>query len=440
MLTDLAFALARRGWRVSVITSRQRYDDPTSALPAYEISSGVDVHRIWTTRFGRQNLFGRAIDYLTFYASAAWRLWRTARAGDIVITKTDPPILSILTSPIAYIRGAIHVNWLQDLFPEVVEALTADPRSRLNGGYRLLRVIRNWSLRRSRMNVAIGSRMADHLISSGVHHERVTIIGNWADGELVKPQMRMENSLRHDWGLRNKFVIGYSGNLGRAHTFDTMIDTISRLEVNDVKAEQWLALSFSAGSEMIAPIHTGAGNDILWLFIGGGALRTKLEAEIRSRQLRSVQFRPYQPRERLSESLSVPDVHLVVLRPELEGLIVPSKYYGIAAAGRPTIFVGDPQGEIAQILSANQSGWTISPGDGAGLANLIKTLATDPKLVQETGRRARIAFENNFDFPFAVDAWEEVFKQVQKGHPKLFAKRIECRHAVKQHPSVRKTS
>ena len=119
MLTDLAFGLARRGWRVRVVTSRQRYDDPGARLPPREILDGVVVDRIPTTRFGRTSLFGRAIDYLTFYLSAAWTLLRVIREGDVVVAKTDPPLLSILTTPIVRLRRAIAVNWLQDLFPEV---------------------------------------------------------------------------------------------------------------------------------------------------------------------------------------------------------------------------------------------------------------------------------------------------------------------------------
>src|SRR5262249_19576396 len=82
MLSDLAFALAERGQAVCVITSRQRYDAPTERLPAREMVKGVWVHRLWTSRFGRANLMGRAVDYATFYATAAWRLWRLARRGD----------------------------------------------------------------------------------------------------------------------------------------------------------------------------------------------------------------------------------------------------------------------------------------------------------------------------------------------------------------------
>src|SRR5262245_54501313 len=107
MLSDLAFALAERGHAVSVITSRQRYEGPDgAALPANEMIDGVSVLRVWTSLFGRIKLVGRAIDYATFYLSAAWRLWRSAGSGDLVIAKTDPPMLSVVAAPVCRLRGA----------------------------------------------------------------------------------------------------------------------------------------------------------------------------------------------------------------------------------------------------------------------------------------------------------------------------------------------
>lgn len=123
MLSDLAFGLAQDGIEVSVITSRLHYDGNDSKLALREMISGVDVRRIWTTRFGRSRLKLRAIDYLTFYISAAWTLLRMTSRGDIVVAMTDPPMLSVIAAPIVKMRGARLVNWLQDLFPEVADAL-----------------------------------------------------------------------------------------------------------------------------------------------------------------------------------------------------------------------------------------------------------------------------------------------------------------------------
>ena len=122
-------------------------------------------------------------------------------------------------------------------------------------------------------------------------------------------------------------------------------------------------------------------------------------------------FRPYQPRERLSDSLSAPDVHLISLKPDLEGLIVPSKYYGIAAAGRPAIFVGHHKGELARIIRDSGTGFVVRDGDGTGLSEAILELARNPDLAAEQGRRARQLFETKYEFAHAVTAWENLIRK-----------------------------
>ena len=139
------------------------------------------MHRVPISRFGRHSLPGRLVDYLTFYASAAWTLWRLARRGDIIVAKTDPPMLSLLAAPIARLRGAWHVNWLQDLFPEVAERLGVGGRLG-RAAFRPLSWLRDRSLRSAEMNVVVGERMARELIGLGInciansHH---TELGRW---------------------------------------------------------------------------------------------------------------------------------------------------------------------------------------------------------------------------------------------------------------------
>ena len=184
MLSDVAFGLAQRGYTVCVITSRQSYDAPGDTLRTREMINGVTVYRIWTSRFGRLKLFGRTIDYATFYLSAAWRLWRLARSGDVVIAKTDPPMLTIIAAPVCRLRGARLVGWLQDIFPETAEALRIGGRTaRL--AYAIMRKLRNKSLEAAVMCVVLGEHMAETVLRLGI--SRVRIIQNWADGTAISP-------------------------------------------------------------------------------------------------------------------------------------------------------------------------------------------------------------------------------------------------------------
>lgn len=401
MLSDLVFALAQRGHQITVITSRLSYDDPTARLPRRETVRGVDVVRLATTGFGRAGLVGRAADYVTFGLAAVWLLLWRLRRGDVVITKTDPPLLSLVTTPIARLRGARAVNWLQDVFPEVATALGM-ARGRVSGSaLAILHRLRNRALRKASLNIAIGDRMAMEVRRLGVAPDRVRVIPNWSDGRSIRPISAQHNHLRTKWGLQGKFVVGYSGNLGRAHDVATIVDAIG------ISAREAKAGPVAVPSADVIQTIVASDARVSWLFVGGGAQLQKLKAETDRHSDRDVMFQPYQPREALSESLSVPDVHLITLRPALEGLIVPSKYYGIAAAGRPTIFIGDPNGEIAHILKESDTGIVVAEGDGPALIRAVRDLASNPERCEAMGRRARGLFEAKYDFAFAVEAWED---------------------------------
>lgn len=393
MLSDLAFALAAHGKSVHVITSRQRYDAPNERLPPHELIEGVHVHRVWTTQFGRHNLLGRTLDYVTFYLAAAIKLGLLARRGDVVIAKTDPPMMSVVAGPVARLRGARLVNWLQDIFPEVATATGLGSSVASRTAFAIMKGLRDRSLRRAHVNVVVGQRMASRIAGLGIERAKIRVATNWADGTAIRPIDKGSNALRDEWGLSDAFVVGYSGNLGRAHEFETFLEAIAETEQRP----------------------SGTGLKIVWLFIGGGALYEKFRREVARRRLGSVQFQAYQPRERLAESLSAADVHLISLRPELEGLVVPSKYYGIAAAGRPTIFIGDANGEIASSLAVNGTGTTVAIGDGAGLAMAVTDLAADPARAPALGQRARALFEREFDRRIAIARWEMLLDEVAAG-------------------------
>jgi hypothetical protein len=171
---------------------------------------------------------------------------------------------------------------------------------------------------------------------------------------LVRPVAHDKNPLRDAWGLKGTFVVAYSGNLGRVHDLATVLN--------------------------------------------------------------NVLLRPYQPRDELAFSLSVADVHLVTLRPEFEGLVVPSKFYGVAAVGRPTLFVGDPGGEVARMIARHECGVSMRSGDGAALAAAIEALSHDRAGRDAMGRRARTMLETYFDRRIAMEQWFGALEALPERH------------------------
>ena len=379
ILADLAFDLAASGRPVSVIASRQTYDDPSTTLAAEETIRGVKVYRVATTRFGRASLGGRAIDYAAFYASAGRAALAVLQEGDILVAKTDPPLISLVAKAVAARRGAHLVNWLQDLYPEVAAELGLRLASGPAGHGLIL--ARDASLRRARANVVLGERMADKLIARGIAPAQIHVIANWAD-EAIQPVSPRDNPLRREWGLEDKFVVGYSGNLGRAHDYETLLSAADILRARE---------------------------DIVFLFIGGGHHSGELERRVRELGLaKAFQFRPYQPRAALAFSLSVADVHWISLKPELEGLIVPSKIYGVLAAGRPVITVSAKNGEMAALVERHHCGFAIVPGRGASMASAIRRLAGDRGLCQRLGENGRLAQDAHFSRRHAMRRWSDL--------------------------------
>ena len=375
LLSDLAFDLASRGETIHVITGCQLYGDPQAALPAEESIRGVHVHRVRTSRFGRGQLLGRLVDYLTFYVGATWQLLRMIRPGDVVVAKTDPPLMSVCAGWVATFKRGVLVNWVQDLFPEVATSMHVRGVRFLGSA---LKSLRNQSLRLGRSNVVLGEIMAKRLREEGIPSDRIAIIENWADGEVIQPIEKKDNPLIREWRVEDKFILGYSGNMGQVHEFRTMIDAAERLKAVDT---------------------------IAFVFVGDGMARPWLVSEVARRGLTNVQFHPYQAVDRLSWSLSVPDVHFVSLRPSLEGLIVPSKFYSVAAAGRPIIHIGDRHGEIASILEREQCGWSFCIGDVDALVACILRLAVSRHEAIEAGLRARQAFDERYSRSRALSSW-----------------------------------
>jgi glycosyltransferase involved in cell wall biosynthesis len=386
ILSDLAFHLAGAGRDVHVIASRQIYDEPNATLPGRDTINGVEVHRVASTRFGRTSLQGRAIDYLSFYRSARRCLGQIAQPDDVVVAKTDPPLLSVMIAPTVRARRARLVNWFQDIYPETARVLRV-PFIR-GPVAAALSALRNRSLWGSDATVVVGELMARRIEAFGVSAAQVHIIPNWCDDEKIIPILPADNPLRARWQLADKFVVGYSGNLGRAHEYETMLMAASQLR-NEPR--------------------------FVFLMIGGGKRFDDLIGAVKSRGLAdSFRFQSYQDRATLPLSLAAPDVHWLSLKPQLEGLIVPSKFYGIAAAGRPIVMIGSHEGEIARLVRQHRCGINIVPGDVATLAGTLQQWSEDPPSTAEMGVRARQMLETKFARHLALARWSQLLDRLDR--------------------------
>ena len=354
LLTDLAESLAAHGHLVSVITSRP----PNGELAPRQQHNGVTIHRVRGTRSGEAGVLGKAIDFATFFCGATWRLWREAHRRDVIVSLTDPPLIGIAAWLVARWRGAKIVHWVQDIYPEVAIELAGQR------WLRIARPLRNRSWRDADACVTLGADMAAAISAAGVSAARAHIIPNWAPAGLAPTDPRETRALRAAWGLEGKFIVAYSGNLGRVHDLGPVLDVADALRDTP---------------------------SIVFAFIGGGAQRDMLQATVTRRGLTNVRFLPPQPRAQLAAVLSAADVHLVTLRPGCERVVFPSKLYGIAAVERPLVFIGPTDSEIAGIITARGLGRVASRDEATRTAAFLRALATGETTTGPSEQRREFA-------------------------------------------------
>ncbi|MGB8411575.1 MAG: glycosyltransferase family 4 protein [Candidatus Binatus sp.] len=361
-LTELCDDLSR-GHEVTVVAgpSRQR-GFAGLRLWSHEQHGRVSIVRTWGTRFSKSNLAGRLVNLGTYYLLAAVvALWLPR--PDVIVAETDPPLLGALAAALKRRWGCRLVYNVQDLYPDIAE-VTGGVRSPLLLG--LLRRANDYAYKRSDLIVTLGHDMASRIVNKGVPADKVVVVPNWVDCERIRP---LENTpLRRSFG--GKFVVMYSGNIGLSQQLEAVLEAAGRLR-NDER--------------------------IIFALIGEGARKKWLEERALAMGLTNVIFMPYQPLENLAESLSAADLHLIALAPGAAGCLVPSKIYGILAAGRPFIAMMEENAEVAQIAREDAVGFVVRPGDVEALAGAIHEAVDAPQRLKQMGVRARRLAELRFD-------------------------------------------
>ena len=209
--------------------------------------------------------------------------------------------------------------------------------------------------------------MADRLIKRGIAPGKIWVAHNWADGAAITPQTRP--------GDPAKLVLLYSGNIGLAHEFDTILSSIEHLK-DDTHFE--------------------------FIFRGSGARRHELAAFIERTPIRSMHLESFVPRSSLSDSLAAGDIGLVTQRAVCCGSVVPSKIYGLLAAGRPILFIGPAKATPAHLIRQFHCGWHIEPGDVWGLTRLLQHLGNHRHEIIQAGQSAREALLTHFDIEHGI--------------------------------------
>lgn len=349
MMRDLAHGFAREGWQVHVLT--------TGPQAMRELDGPVKV-----TRVKGADKPGFLLGYPLVWLKLLWAQRKIPKV-DLVISMTDPPLAVGLGALTARRMKAKHIHWCQDLYPDVLPALGIDMPNVFQKA--LDKLAMHWMGGADKV-VAIGRCMGRALVAKGLPSKKITVIPNWPDFELTeeavsqgvhgRPLTRIERvesakPYADQIKMGQKFRVLYAGNIGLGHPLNAIMEAAKTLHTSNPEIE--------------------------FVFVGEGARFSKIADYRAEYGLENIRLLPYQPNSKLREVMESGDIHLISMRKDAAGCMVPSKIYSAMAVGRPTIFVGPAKTEVCKILRDFGAGIQVNDGDGQALVQAILQFRND---------------------------------------------------------------
>lgn len=378
IMADLAEDLASYGLDVGVVCAQATYLINEQS-PKTEAHNGVGIKRVWTFLFNKNKNIGRILNSTSCFLSMFPKLFYGNR-DDLLVFNTNPALLPLLGLFTNKIRKQKYVILIHDLWPELPAQVGMISRNGLI--YRLIDFVNILALRNA-SGIVVLSETMKHVILRKVPEKRgkVHVLPNWADRNRIYPVPKENNEILKKTGLKDKKIVMYSGNIGRYQPMEVMIQAAGKLKRR---------------------------KDIAFVFAGDGGKKKEIERMAVSMNLDNVTFLPFQSLDRLAESLSMANLSLVGIYPENEGVIMPSKLYGLLAIGKPIICVSDPESEVVGILRAADAGVDSSIDDSEELARKIEEVLDNETRAVEMGENGRRYFLEHFERKKITRKWRDL--------------------------------
>ena len=378
---ELARELQRRGHEVTVVTAFPHY--PSGELYAgyrlapwtWEVRAGVRILRTYIFPYHGRRGSLRMLNYASWMISSIQAAW-LAPPCDVMYVWHPPLTVGVSAWIISKLKRVRFVYDVQDLWPE--SALASGllrPGRLVDGLYRLA----DWVYARAPRILVVSHAAAEHLRERGVDPRKVAVARHWVDtAAFDRDPVR---DVRAECGWTGRFVVMFAGNLGMVQGLETVIDAAARLSD---RAE------------------------FLFVLVGDGSDRARLESLVASRGLTNVLFMGRHPADQMPAFFRAADALLVHLRPsEIADHAIPTKILSYLAASRPVVCAAS--GAAAELVRAADAGIVCVPGDGSAMAAAVTSLASMPaKERDRLGRNGRDHLRAHFDKSTVIDSYERI--------------------------------
>ena len=366
VLTELAEDIVKGGIEVDVITSDTSYKGENSDLNAREEYKGINIKRVYSSKFNRNSKLGRLVNYTTFFISS-FISTLTKRDYDYILLVSNPPILPIIGYIINKLNKKPYIYLLHDIYPDMAIKVGAIR----DGGFicKMMTLLNKKIYDRSYKVVVLGKDMKENLLNKNVDEDKIEIITNWADRKKIyKVDKANKFSIKNN--ISETFNIVYTGNIGRFHDIDTILDT-----ANDLKSY----------------------NDIQFVFVGDGYKKQDIEKYVEIHKLNNIKILPYQYGEDYNQLLNSSDLFITTLDKGIEGLGVPSKTYSYLAAGKPIIAIMNRDSEIGNLVESSNIGIRVDSGDYKKIKEFILKMKKDKDKYNDIKNNVEVIFNNQYE-------------------------------------------
>ncbi|MFD1031304.1 glycosyltransferase family 4 protein [Metaplanococcus flavidus] len=410
LLTELTSNI-QHDYDITVIAAQPGYaGEKNYGVKIFEedFLEAIKVIRIKLPEVNKKSKISR-IKYIVSYFILANTALLKEKRTDIIFTISQPPVLGGLIGSIGkFFKRSKHIYSIHDFNPEQAAAVKYTNNQFI---FAVAKVIDKINCRYADHILLVGNDMVETL-KERFKHKNVpayTVISNWTNETEILPldkdHEKVTGFLKEN-GIQDKFIVMYSGNLGLYYDLENIVKVFKNFD--DVE-------------------------DIVFLFIGEGAVKQQMQNYIEKEKLENVLFLPYQPKEFIRYSLNAADIHLVVNQKGIKGVSVPSKIYGVMAAGKSVLGVIERGSEIDRLISESGNGIVVEPQDYNEIISAIKQFYNmDRDTLKEMGMNGRQYLEKHLTKATSINKYREVFHSLAYSGEDLDENSIDSQQQIKQ--------